>query len=55
MNGSFLFAALRAKNLDRAFQAAVSAQSYPCSCIAECFGVKLPLRSDDAENHGRPS
>ena len=44
-----------AKNLDRAFQAAVSAQSYTCSFIAECLGVKLPLRPDAGEHRGGAS
>ena len=41
-----------AKNLDRALQAAVSAQNYTCSFIAECLGVKLPLRPDAGEHRG---
>ena len=44
-----------AKNLDRAFQAAVSAQSYACSFVAECLGVKLPLRPDAGEHQGGAS
>ena len=43
------------KNLDRAFQAAVSAQSYTCSFIAECLGVKLPLRPDAGKHRGGAS
>ena len=44
-----------AKNMDRAFQAAVSAQSYTCSFIAECLGVPLPLRSEAGEQQGGAS
>ena len=44
-----------AKNLDRAFQAAVNAQSYTCTFIAECLGVKVPLPPDAGEHRGGAS